>query len=88
MKYLQRRQWLSPQLHALTASKLLNITLIFSAASALAHQLVWWLLDRPEFNIWVDIWPMFFGNVLGALLMLYGIKFLLDRTRKLNREIF
>jgi hypothetical protein len=83
MKYLQRRQWLSPQLHALTASKLLNITLIFSAASALAHQLVWWLLDRPELNIWVDIWPMFLGNVLGALLMLYGFKFLLEFTRKM-----
>jgi hypothetical protein len=46
------------------------------------------MLDRPELNIWVDIWPMFFGNVLGALLMLYGFKFLLDRTRKLNRKIF
>ena len=84
MKYLQHRQWLSPQLHALTASKLLNITLIFSAASALAHQFVWWLLDRPEFNIWIDIWPMFLGNVLGALLMLYGFKFLLEFTRKMG----
>jgi hypothetical protein len=88
MKYLQHRQWLNPQLHTLTTSKLLNITLIFSAASALTHQLVWWMLDRPELNIWVDIWPMFFGNVLGALLMLYGFKFLLDRTRKFNRKIF
>ena len=88
MKYLQQRQWLSPQLEALTASKLLNITLIFSAASAFAHQLVWWLLDRPSFNIWVDIWPMFLGNVLGALLMLYAFKFLLDRTRKMSRKSF
>ena len=88
MKYLQHRQWLNPQLHTLTTSKLLNITLIFSAASALTHQLMWWMLDRPELNIWVDIWPMFFGNVLGALLMLYGFKFLLDRTRKFNRKIF
>jgi len=26
----------------------------------------------------VDIWPMFVGNALGALLMLYGFKFVLD----------
>jgi hypothetical protein len=83
MKYLQHRQWLSPQLHALTVSKLLNITLVFSAASALTHQLIWWVLDRPELNIWVDFWPMFCGNVLGAMLMLYGFKFLLALNRKM-----
>jgi hypothetical protein len=81
MKYLNQRQWLSHQLHVLTVPQLLNLTLIFSAASALTHQLTWLLLERPRLNIWVDIWPMFFGNVLGALLMLYGFKFVLDRTR-------
>jgi hypothetical protein len=81
MKYLVHRRWLNHQLHTLTASQLLHLTLIFSAASAIAHQLMWSMLERPQLNIWVDIWPMFFGNVLGALLMLYGFKFVLDRTR-------
>lgn len=81
MKYLQRRQWLGHQLQSLTGSKLLSITLIFSAASAFTHQLVWWLLDRPDLNIWIDIWPMFFGNVLGAWLIIFLFKFLLDLTR-------
>jgi len=31
--------------------------------------------------VWVDVWPMFVGNALGALLMLYGIKFVIDRMR-------
>jgi steroid 5-alpha reductase family enzyme len=62
--------------------QLLNMTLIFAAASALTHQLVWLLLERPHLNIWVDIWPMFVGNALGALLMLYGFKFVLDRVRR------
>ncbi len=79
LKYLTHRQWLTPQLQSLNSFQLLNITLIFSAASALAHQLVWLLLERPHLNIWVDIWPMFIGNALGALLMLYGFKFVLDR---------
>lgn len=82
MKYLSYRQWLSPQLQSLNALQLLSMTLIFSAASALAHQLVWLLLERPHLNIWVDIWPMFVGNALGALLMLYGFKFVLDLVVK------
>jgi hypothetical protein len=82
LKYLTHRHWLSTQLHSLNAIQLLNMTLIFAAASALTHQLVWLLLERPHLNIWVDIWPMFVGNALGALLMLYGFKFLLDRVRR------
>lgn len=78
MKWLQKNRWLNPQLQTLTAPQLLNLTLIFAAASAIAHQLVWWLLDRPNLNVWVDVWPMFVGNALGALLMLYGFKFVLD----------
>jgi hypothetical protein len=82
LKYLIQRKWLSPQLQSLNVLQLLNMTLIFAAASALTHQLVWLLLERPHLNIWVDIWPMFVGNALGALLMLYGFKFLLDRLRR------
>ena len=81
MKYLTHRQWLSPQLQTLNAAQLLNLILIFAATSAIGHQLVWVLLERPQLNIWVDIWPMFVGNALGALLMLYSFKFVLDRLR-------
>jgi hypothetical protein len=80
LKYLTHRQWLSPQLQSLNVIQLLNVTLIFSAASALTHQLVWLMLERQHLNIWVDIWPMFVGNALGTLLMLYGFKFVLDRV--------
>lgn len=80
MTYLGKRQRLGLQLQALTAPQLLNLTLIFSAASALSHQLVWLLLARPGMNIWVDVWPMFIGDSLGALLMLYCFKFVLDRV--------
>jgi len=82
MKYLIKRKWLSPHLHTLNATQLLNLTLIFAAASALTHQLVWLLLERPQLNIWIDIWPMFVGNALGALLMLYSLKFVLDRFHR------
>jgi hypothetical protein len=84
LKYLQKQKWLGQQLQALNAAQLLNLTLVTSAASALTHQIIWWLLERPNMNIWVDVWPMFFGNVLGALLMLYSFKFVLDRLRVKN----
>lgn len=81
MKYLQHKGWLAPQIMSMTAQRLLQMTLIFSAASALSHQLLWRLFERPDVNIWVDVWPMFIGDVMGALLMLYSFKFALDRIR-------
>ena len=84
MKCMHQQQWLSEQLQHLSAGQLLNLTLVSSAASAVSHQLVWLLLDRPNLNVWVDVWPMFFGNVTGALLMLYSFKFVLDRLRVKN----
>jgi len=81
MKYLTQIGWLEPQLRQMTAPTLLQVTLVFSAASAMSHQLVWWSLEKPEVNIWVDVWPMFVGNALGALLMLYGMKFVIDRMQ-------
>lgn len=82
MKFLIHRKWIAPQLQSISSPQLLNMTLIFAATSALTHQLVWLLLERPQLNIWVDIWPMFVGNALGSLLMLYGFKFLLDKMRR------
>ena len=79
LKLLIHRQWLDPKLQSLNALLLLKMTLIFAATTALMHQLVWLVLDRPNLNIWVDIWPMFMGDALGTLLMLYGFKFMLDR---------
>lgn len=81
MKLLQYRRWLSDKLHSLNTAQLLNLTLMSSAVSALAHQLVWWLLDRPNMNLWLDIWPMFIGNVVGALVMLYSFKLVLTLWR-------
>jgi hypothetical protein len=84
LKYLTKRQWVSEKLQDLTTRQLLNMTLILSAASALTHQLMWLAMDKPYVNPWVDFWPMFFGNLTGALLMLYIFKFLLDRVRVKN----
>lgn len=79
LKLMNKWQGMGAQLQHLTASQLLNLTLFFSAANALVHHLVWLLLGRADVNIWVDIWPMFIGDASGAMLMLYGLKFVLNR---------
>lgn len=86
MKLFQKQRWLSHQLQMLKPLQLLNLTLATSATSAAAHQMAWHWLDQPQTNIWVDVWPMFIGNVTGALVMLYGFKFVLDRLRVKNRH--
>lgn len=81
LKVLNKWHGMGPQLQLLTAPQLLNMTLIFSAASALAHHLAWLLVGNSDINIWVDIWPMFIGDATGTVLMLYSLKFILNRVR-------
>jgi len=81
LKALERGRRTRRLLQNMTAQQLLNITLIFAAASSVAHHLVWVLLGRENVNIWVDVWPMFVGDAIGALLMLYSFKFLLQTAR-------
>lgn len=77
LKWFEARKMISLQLHNMTAQKLLNFTAVYAAANALAHHGVWLLLHRDNMNWWVDVWPMFIGDMVGALLMLYAWKLML-----------
>jgi hypothetical protein len=79
MKVMGKGKSSDQLMQELTTDRLLNCTLIFSAANSVAHQLVWALHQGPTVNILVDVWPMFIGDTLGALLMLYGLKLVLSR---------
>ncbi|MBP6276233.1 MAG: hypothetical protein KA393_02370 [Limnohabitans sp.] len=81
LKMLERGKRTQHLLQEMTAQHLLNFTLIFAAASSVAHHVVWLLMGRADVNIWVDVWPMFIGDAIGALLMLYGFKLLLSRLK-------
>ena len=78
---LRHRKWVDVGLKSLTAPKLLQMTLLFAGASTLSHHAVWYILARENFNPWVSIWPMFIGDTLGALLLLYAFKFALGRVK-------
>lgn len=78
LKVLENRGKVNRQLRTLTSQQLLNFTLIYAAANALTHQITWQLLGWREVNLLVDIWPMFIGDTVGALIMLYSMKWLIE----------
>lgn len=74
---MEKQRLLPRQLQNLSAQSLLQFVLAYAAANALAHQLLWWALQRPGSNPLVDIWPMFVGDAIGALVILYTLKLML-----------
>ena len=78
VKYaMEKKQLLTQQLHTLTAHSLLQFVLAYAVTNALGHQWVWWALNRPGSNPWVDVWPMFVGDAIGAVVILYTLKLML-----------
>jgi len=74
MKTMSHRGLLSADLKNLTYQQLLNFTLFYAAANAVLHQLLWALINVHSHQMMVELWPMFVGDLLGALLMLYAFK--------------
>lgn len=75
--WMERRGQFSVQLQNLNIFHLLHFVLLYAVCNSLGHQSLWWWLGRPGANFWVDIWPMFIGDALGAILILYGLRVLL-----------
>ena len=75
---------LDEDLHGLSGAGLLRLTVVFSALSALMGQL--WLLGRNQGgDLWADVALHFTGDLLGALIVLYSAKLVLDRLPELSR---
>lgn len=74
LAFMRWRQLISVNLSGLTSSALLQYALIYAALNAFFHQAVWWLFQRDGAMFMVDLWPMFIGDLLGAMVFLYGWK--------------
>lgn len=75
---------LDEDLHGLSAAALLRLTVVFSAFSALMGQL--WLVARNQGgDLWTGMALHFTGDLLGALIVLYSAKLVLDRLPELSR---
>jgi hypothetical protein len=79
LKILSKGRRTEQLLQVMNTQHLLNFTLIFAAASSVAHQLVWLLLKKTDSNILVDVWPMFIGDTLGTFLILFCCKLVISR---------
>ena len=71
-------------LNGLTASCLLRMTMAFAAVSALLHQL-WFVARGQVVDLWGGLALHFTGDLLGALVVLYSVKLLLDHLPELSR---
>lgn len=80
--WMEKRGLFSVQLHNLNIFHLLHFVLLYAACNSVGHQGLWWWLGRPGADFWVDIWPMFVGDALGAILILYGLRLLLPLIGK------
>jgi hypothetical protein len=86
MKAMEHWGLLNKGLQGLSYGQLLNYTLAYGAANALLHQLLWLVITVHEHQLWVEIWPMFVGDVLGALIMLYAFKGLLSMLKLRSKD--
>ena len=75
---------LDENLEGLTATCLLRLTVVFCATSALMHQ-AWLAYCGRTSDVLQSMAIHFTGELLGALLLLYTAKFVLDRLPQIDR---
>lgn len=78
---MERWGRLDAGLQRLDAAGLLQFVLLYAALNALGHQLLWSALPRLNTVPWVDVWPMFVGDLMGALILLFLMQQLLRLWR-------
>lgn len=79
--FMERRGLLQRNLAHITSNRLLQYVLFYAAFNALTHQLIHWVSSTPNSVPWVDVWPMFIGDAIGALVLLYSMKLMLVSLR-------
>ncbi len=84
--WLEKRGELQPELEQLTSASLLHFVLIYAAFNAIAHQGINWFLEQSQSTIWINVWPMFVGDAIGALIVLYALKLSLPWLKSMVRS--
>lgn len=81
--WMERRGLLNRDLKDIGSASLLQFVLLYAVFNALAHQLIFWGFSLTNSQPWIDVWPMFIGDLLGALVILYALKLSLPWLRVL-----
>ncbi len=87
-RWLEQRNVLHPELKQINSASLLQYVLLCAAVSAISHQALFWGFSVTDSRPWIDVWPMFMGDMLGALIVLYTFKMSLSWLRSLVRPRF
>ncbi len=82
---MEKRHLLDRELKNISSTSLLQFVLFYAAVNAVAHQAIYWGFAMTDHKPWIDVWPMFIGDTLGALLILYTFKLCLPWLRTLVR---
>lgn len=86
VKYaMEMRGILHRELSDISSARLLQFVLLYAMVNAIVHQLIFWQFSLTGSQPWVGVWPMFVGDMVGALVILYvfkmGLRWLRDRVQ-------
>lgn len=84
--WLTARGWFDGQLSGITGTQLLNFIVLYAGLNALANQAIRWVFHMANSMPWIDVWPMFVGDLAGACVVLYAFKFSLPMLRQLMHK--
>lgn len=70
-QWMVSRGRLDHELRNISPAQLIHFILVYAAVNALFHQFIRWNFQLSNSLPWVDVWPMFVGDVVGALAVLY-----------------
>ncbi len=85
-RWLEQRRVLHPELKQLSSACLLQYVLIYATVNAISHQAIFWGFSVTDSRPWIDVWPMFIGDMVGALIVLYTFKMSLPWMRSVVRR--
>lgn len=80
--WMESRGLLDSRLQHINVSRLLQFVLLYAIVNAVLHQLIRWYFRPEASQPWLDVWPMFVGDTLGALAVLYAMKLGLNCLRQ------
>lgn len=85
-RWMEERGWLCRELTGMTSASLLHFVLVYAAVNAISHQGIFWGFAIGDSRPWIDVWPMFIGDMVGALIVLYTFKLCLPWLRQWLRS--
>jgi hypothetical protein len=86
-KVMQRFAGLESSLYNINSVGLLQLTLMYAVATSFGHQ-AWYTLRGVTQDFWISTWPMFVGDLIGSLMVLYTAHAVVKLLRWRNAQAY